>query len=82
MDLSLEPELRTLVLQAIVPTLPSCPFITLRSFCLVMSQIYTVPELVPMERWWPLLDQQTDVTESLGPRSCNLVTLLLLADQI
>lgn len=78
----MEPELKTLDDQAIAPTLPSCPFNVLISLHLFTSHTYTTPLLVPIDKWCPLLDQHTDVTQSRGPRSYNFVTLLLLADQI
>ena len=47
MLLSLEPELRNLLFQAIVPILPSCPAKDLRSLHFSVSQICIIPEFVP-----------------------------------
>ncbi len=50
MVLSFEPELNTLLLQAMVPTLPSCPLSTLTILPLLMSQTCTTPLLVPIDK--------------------------------
>ena len=69
MFLSFDPELSTLEDQAKAPTLPSWPFITLSNLHLFTSHIYTTPLFVPTERCCPLFDQQTEVTQSRGPKS-------------
>lgn len=79
--LSRDPVLKNLLVHATLPTLPSCPESDFSILHLTVSHIYRKPEFVPTARCPPLFDHWTLVTESLEPRSYNLVTLLDVADQ-
>ena len=58
-DLSLEPLLKKLFVQAMHPILPSWPEYLFMIFCLFTSQFCKIPELVPTARWVPWFDQLT-----------------------
>lgn len=77
--LSLEPVLKMVEFQAIVPTLLVCPVITLTRSILLTSQIWTSPLLVPIEKWPSFRDHATEVTVSVIPKSHSLVTFELSA---
>ena len=81
MVLSREPVLRMEEFHAIDPTRFEWPCMILILFILFTSQIWTSPELVPIEKWGPFKLQETDVTVSAIPKSHSLVTLELLAFQ-
>ena len=75
MLLSLEPVLRRVEFQDIAPTRFVCPVIVLSFFILTTSQIWTSPLFVPTAKIGPFNDQDTEVAESLTPRSQSLLTL-------
>jgi len=60
--LSLEPEHKSLLFQAIAPTRPVCPGIVLKHFSLFVSHIYTSPEKVPIPIRLSFCDHFTAVT--------------------
>lgn len=75
--LSLEPLLKNEFVQAMHPILPSCPLYDFTILYLVTSQFCRIPFEVPTARWFPVLLQLTLVICSEGPKSYNLVTLLV-----
>jgi hypothetical protein len=72
--LSRDPVLRRVEFHDIAPTLFVCPVIVRSFFILTTSQICTSPLLVPTAKVGPFNDQETEVAESLTPRSQSLLT--------
>ena len=62
--MSLDPLVKTFEFQAKVPTLAEWPDKTLSFFIFIVSQIYTSPEFVPIDKYGPRLAQFTLVTAS------------------
>ena len=77
MFLSLLPEDSVCEFQAKHPTLDLCPSTVLMHRLFVTSQICTSPWFVPTARYVPRWVQLTEHTQSCGPKSHRVVTLLV-----